>query len=96
MDMHYETNGNRKTWRSNFLGTVHYCISPCLDDNILLGAGVDISNAGLCMFCSQPLREGQAVIIKNPLPVSRDQAKVRWVQKYSKDLFKVGLEFVAA
>ena len=92
--MNQENDDKRRSWRSNFLGTVRYCLEPCGEDNILLGAGVDISEAGLCMFCSHPLREGQEIIINNNLPVAGKQATVRWIRKYSADLYKVGLEFV--
>ena len=94
--MFSNTNGKRKTWRSNYLGTVQYCIAPCSGDDILLGAGIDISDDGICMFCSQSHREGEALIIKNQLPVPRDRAMVRWVRQYAKDLYKVGAEFVSA
>ena len=86
-------NGKRRYWRSNFLGTVLYCESSRPDSDALLGSGIDISEAGMCMYCSHPLREGQSVVIQNCLPVPHSRATVRWVRRYSHDLYTVGLEF---
>jgi hypothetical protein len=84
---------NRRHQRENHLGTVHYSLVSHSDSQILVGAGIDISESGMSMFSSYPLKRGQSIIIKSKLPVPGQRATVRWVTELKQNWYQVGLEF---
>ncbi len=49
----------RKHERRNYLGTVRYCLNPHSDGSVLIASGIDVSDSGMSMFCSYPLKRGQ-------------------------------------
>ncbi|MCL5022327.1 MAG: PilZ domain-containing protein [Nitrospirae bacterium] len=85
---------NRKHLRRNYLGAVRYCLDSGADGETLIGSGVDISESGICMFTSYPLRQGQAITLKSSLPVPVRKATVKWVRQLRADFYQAGLEFV--
>jgi len=93
--MHTSTNGKRRHYRCNFLGTVYFRLGRRGRDT-LLGAGINISDTGMSMFCSHPLKEGQDITISNAFVAPDNRATVKWTKRYSDDLYRVGLEFIPA
>ena len=85
--------GLRRHGRSNYLGTIRYCLNPHSDGRVLIGSGIDVSESGMCMFSSYPLKKDQGIIIKSKLPVPHQRAKVRWVKELGENWYQVGLEF---
>ncbi len=83
----------RKHGRSNYLGTVHYCLNPHSDGQVLIGSGIDVSESGLSMFSSYPLKKGEGIIIRSKLPVPHKRATVKWVKELRENWYQVGLEF---
>ena len=83
----------RRHERSNYLGTVHYCLNPYSDGRVLIGSGIDVSESGMSMFSSYPLKKGQGITIKTKLPVPHQSATVRWIRELRQDWYQVGLEF---
>ncbi len=83
----------RRHGRRNCLRIVHYCLNPHSDGRVLIGSGIDISESGMSMYSSHPLKEGQDVIIKSALPVPHRKAIVRWIKELNKNWYQVGLEF---
>ncbi len=84
----------RRHQRCNYLGTVHYCLDHCRDGRVLIGSGIDISESGMSMFSSHPLKKGQDVIIRSKLSVPHQKAVVRWTRELGEDWYQVGLEFI--
>ena len=85
----------RKFPRYPYLHTVYFCEGPRLHDETCLGASVDISDTGMSLYTSTPLTESQNIVIKNTLPVEFRRATVKWSRRFSADLYKVGLMFLA-
>jgi hypothetical protein len=71
---------------------VQYCISSDADETVF-GAGVDISDSGMCIYTSYPLEKDQIIVIKSTLPVPYQRAQVRWVKICGESRYKVGLIF---
>jgi hypothetical protein len=88
-----DSNGPRKHRRLHFLSSVQYCMTSNADNGIMFGAGVDISNSGMCMYTSCPLEKDQVIVIKNTLPVPYQTAQVKWVKECTANRYKVGLIF---
>jgi hypothetical protein len=84
----------RRHERSNYLGTVHYCLNPQSDGRVLIGSGIDVSQSGMSMFSAYPLKKGQGITIKTKLPVPHQKATVRWIRELREDWYQVGLEFI--
>jgi len=84
----------RRHGRRNLLSTVYYCLNPRSDEGLLIGSGIDISESGMSMVTSYPLKKGQNVIIKSSLPVPHRRAIVRWVMELNENCYQAGLEFM--
>jgi hypothetical protein len=84
----------RRHQRYDFFCTIEYVLNPDITGEIFKGAAINISNSGLCFCISNPLSEGQEIIIKSNLPVSSQTASVCWIEKGYDDFYKVGLMFV--
>lgn len=54
----------------------------------------NISKGGMCIFTPLELKEDQEIYIKNPTGLPFQTAKVRWIEQYDHEYYKVGLEFV--
>lgn len=84
----------RRYGRRNLQRAVYYCLKPRSDEGLLIGSGIDISEFGMSMATSYPLKKGQSVIIKSSLPVPHRRAIVRWVKELNENCYQVGLEFI--
>ncbi len=85
----------RRHSRNNYLGTVHYCLDPHSREGVMIASGIDVSESGLSMFSSYPLKKGQGILIKSSLPVPHRKAMVKWVKELKENWYQVGLEFIA-
>jgi hypothetical protein len=88
-----DNNGARKHRRLHFLSSVQYCMTSNADNDTMFGAGVDISNSGMCMYTCCPLEKEQVIFIKSTLPVPYQTAQVKWVKECTASRYKVGLIF---
>ncbi len=84
----------RRHERSNYLSTIHYCLNSKSNGDVLIGSGIDVSESGLSMFSSYPLKKGEGIIIKSKLPILYRRATVRWVKELRENWYQVGLEFI--
>jgi hypothetical protein len=84
----------RRHERRNTVIPIEYLVDRLNTDDAFEGVVADVSESGLCLLTSCPLREGQKIEIKNnELPALRS-ASVRWIRNDSELYNKVGLEFV--
>jgi len=72
---------------------VHFCLNPHQDGQVLIGSGIDLSDSGMSMFSSYPLKKGQGIVFRSRLPVLQQRAIVKWVKALKVDWYQVGLEF---
>jgi len=89
------TENRRKDPRKDFSYIVlEFVLHPDTSYEIFVGYTLNLSNAGLCIYTSALLTEGQAIILKSDDPPLYKKAAVRWVERYDSLFYKVGLEFV--
>ncbi len=84
----------REYARRAFSDTIEYRVTDRFHDKIFLGAAVNISESGMCIYTFDRLAEGETIEINKRLPVACKKATVKWVKAYSGDFYKVGLRFV--
>ncbi len=59
-----------------------------------IGAGVNISDLGMCIYTFDRLHEGETIEIIKNFPVPYRKATVRWVKECCEDFYKIGITFV--
>jgi len=79
--------------RYDFNLAIEYVKDHGIVPDIYKGIITDISNSGLRLLTPSPLDIGQAITIKNTLPVYSQTAVVRWVENPDNASCKAGLEF---
>jgi hypothetical protein len=84
----------RKYQRNDLMAGVQFARSSDTSDNISRGVIKNYSYCGICMIASQPLAEGQEIVVNNLAVPSSKKAIVRWQQKISNDSYNIGLEYV--
>jgi hypothetical protein len=84
----------RKYGRRYIVATLEYVLDPLIADEIYDGVIADISDSGLCILTTDRLMEGQAIKLKNALPLSSQSATVRWSERYNNLYYRAGLELV--
>lgn len=67
---------------------------PSASSDIHFGVTCNISDSGMCIYSDALPGEGESIEIGSSLPVPSARATVRWVKKYSDNLYKMGLMFV--
>jgi hypothetical protein len=67
----------RRETRSKFVSPVEFALSDSADKTVK-SVIVNISDSGLCIKSSIPLKRGQEIIIKSPLPLRHKAYTVRW------------------
>ena len=82
----------RKYQRNDLMAGVQYARSSDTSDNISRGVIKNYSYSGICMIASQPLAEGQEIIVNGIKVPSSKRATVRWQENIRKDAYEVGLE----
>jgi len=89
----HEDIERRRHPRSAYIRTLEYSGSLRALAGVLLCMSVDLSDSGICVYASDPLHEGESIEFKDALRVPYKKACVRWVKRYSKDFYRVGLTF---
>ena len=84
----------RKEQRNDLTAFVQYTCSSETSDTFLRGRIKNYSYSGICMIVSQPLAEGQEIIVKSMGVPSSKRAIVRWQENIRRDTYEVGLEYV--
>lgn len=92
--MSFPEKEKRRDRRSIFPSTIEYTMGPHSSDESFKGVTVNISNSGFCFYTSNPIGEGQEIIIRSDLPVSYRKATVRWTKRLNDEAYKAGLMFV--
>jgi hypothetical protein len=54
----------------------------------------NVSEYGVCLITSYPLKEGQEIAIKEDLGLPSKTAIVCWVEKHDEGHYTVGLDFI--
>ena len=84
----------RKYQRNDLRAFVNYTCSSFTSDTTLRGTIKNYSYSGICLIVSQPLVEGQEIIVKSLGVPSSKRAIVRWQENIGKDAYEVGLEYI--
>ena len=84
----------RKYQRNDLRAFVDYTRSSDTSDTALRGTIKNYSYSGICLIVSQPLAEGQEIIVKRLGVSSSNRAIVRWQENIGKDAYEVGLEYI--
>jgi energy-converting hydrogenase Eha subunit B len=84
----------RKYQRNDLRAFAHYTCSSDTSDTALRGTIKNYSYSGICLIVSQPLMEGQEIIVKSLGVPSSKRATVRWQENIGKDAYEVGLEYI--
>jgi len=84
----------RKYQRNDLKAFVQYTSSSDTSDTALRGTIKNYSYSGICLIVSQPLAEGQEIIVKSMGVPSSKRAIVRWQENIGKDAYEVGLEYI--
>jgi hypothetical protein len=84
----------RREERYGFPYTIEYVLNPSATDEIFEGVAINISKSGLCLYTHNILREGQEITIKSIMPITSQNATVKWIEKIDHIYYKVGLVFV--
>jgi hypothetical protein len=84
----------RKYQRNDLKAFVQYTSSSDTSDIDLRGTMKNYSYSGICLVVSQPLVEGQEIIVKSMGIPSSKRATVRWQENIGKDAYEVGLEYI--
>jgi c-di-GMP-binding flagellar brake protein YcgR len=92
--MSFEGDASRRHPRRAHTDIIEFCLNPTDITTTLQGTLVDISDSGMGLYSFQPLFAGQHITVRSTLPVPYQKAIVRWVKKYSEDLYRVGLMFI--
>jgi hypothetical protein len=92
--MPFEGDESRRHPRRAHTDIIEFCLNPANTTATLHGTVIDISESGMSLYTFKPLSEGQGIIVKSALPVPYQKAIVRWVKRYSEDLYRVGLMFI--
>jgi hypothetical protein len=72
---------------------VEYVLDPFSADEVFEGTIDNISESGMCLITSRPLREGQEITIKSLLFLPSQTAVVCWIEPQD-DSYRIGLKFV--
>jgi PilZ domain len=85
----------RRQQRYDLTAIVRYARSSDTSDNVSRrGVIKNYSQSGICLITTQPLAEGQEIVVINLAVASSKKAIVRWQQKISDDSYNIGLEYI--
>jgi len=85
---------HRKSNRNLVLQPIKYFLAPSIIEKNYDGVVTDISDSGLSLLTTSPLKDRQRIIILDKSGLFEKAAIVRWSQKYDDLLYKIGLEFI--
>jgi len=95
--MLFRSSNTRRHRRYSYLQCVtFFSLGPEVAGGSRRAVGVDLSDAGICVYTPDRLQKGQVIIFNNPLPVPALKATVRWVKEYrmAATFYKAGLFFL--
>ena len=84
----------RKSQRTFVLQPIEYLLAPSIIEKTYQGVVTDISDSGLSLLTTSPLKDRQRIIMLDNSHSFEKAAIVRWSEKYDDMFFKVGLEFI--
>lgn len=84
---------NRRHERREEIGLIEFAVEPSGQESFD-GVIANISESGICLFTTCPLREEDMITFKKMAHVHSETAIVRWCDKSNKHYCKAGLEFV--
>jgi Tfp pilus assembly protein PilZ len=84
----------RQSKRNPVFQTVQYFLVPSIIEKTYDGVITDISDSGICLLTTSPLKDRQRIIMLDRSRLSERAAIVRWSQKYDDMFYKIGLEFI--
>jgi hypothetical protein len=85
---------HRKSKRNLVLQPIKYFLAPSIIEKNYDGVVTDISDSGLSLLTTSPLKDRQRIIMLDKSGLFEKAAIVRWSQKYDDLLYKIGLEFI--
>jgi hypothetical protein len=83
----------RRHERSEVVIIVRCAVEP-LAEVFFDGVVANISESGLCLLTTYPLREDDTIRMKKEINMASNRAAVRWIDRSNKYYCKAGLEFV--
>jgi len=84
----------RRSKRNLVIKPVEYFLIPSIITKTSDGLITDISDSGLCLLTTSPLKDRQRIILLDKSCSFEQAAIVRWRQKYDDMFYKIGLEFI--
>jgi Tfp pilus assembly protein PilZ len=84
----------RRSKRNPMFQAVQYFLVPSIIEKTCDGVITDISDSGICLLTTSPLKERQRIIMLDKSRLLERAAIVRWSQKYDDMFYKIGLEFI--
>jgi len=84
----------RQSKRDPVFQAVQYFLVPSIIEKTYDGVITDISDSGICLLTTSPLKDRQRIIILDKSHLSERAAIARWSQKYDDMFYKIGLEFI--
>ncbi|NOX20435.1 MAG: PilZ domain-containing protein [Nitrospirae bacterium] len=86
----------RKSPRNTFITTIDFLIASEASGNeekqLQRGITINISNSGMCLYVFNPVQEGEEIqLYSNTIDPPCRSAKIKWVKRVTKDVYKVGI-----
>jgi len=88
------TKEERHSKRTPVLQPIKYLLAPSIIEISYDGVVTDISDSGLCLLTTFPLKDRQRIIMLDESASFEKAAMVRWSQKYDDMFYKIGVEFI--
>jgi hypothetical protein len=85
---------DRRNKRTIVLQPIKYYLAPSIIEKTYEGVVTDISDSGLCLLTTSPLKDRQRIIMLDKSCSFEKAAIVRWGEKYDDMFYKIGLEFI--
>jgi len=92
--MQFKGVDKRSRLRHTCNTTIEFRLISGSPDKKFLGAGVNISDSGMCIYTFDCLNEGETIEIIKNIPVPYRKATVKWVKECCEDFYKIGITFV--
>ncbi len=92
--MRYEGEEKRGCSRSICNTTIEFRSHSTHSPKTYIGAAVNISDSGMCIYAFDCLEEGATIEIIKYIPAPYRKAAVRWVNECCEDFYKMGIMFI--
>lgn len=91
--MYYKGLERRGCSRSECDTAVEFGLKGEIPARTHIGAAVDISASGICMYTFDPFKEEDAIEILGDTTVPHRTATVRWAKECYKNFYRIGVAF---